>query len=122
LDDFFQHVVEGYHLDTKPELVNVKAKHFAKSQPKSCFRNAITYVLNHVEANYVLGFNILHGVPIEHAWVHEADGYYDVTVPEVKGDYYKLVEIPIGKLIKLVHENNYIDIDLYTYSKLMRKL
>ena len=62
--------------------------------PKQCFTNAMRMVLySESEYDYVEGYNLYEGFPIEHAWVIDrASGeHLDCTIEETEGEYLGLI-------------------------------
>lgn len=49
-------------------------------EPKQCYYNAQTYVLDH-DATYVEGIVIAHGIPVKHAWVETDNELLELTLP-----------------------------------------
>jgi hypothetical protein len=46
-----------------------------RDEPKACFKNATHHALLDSRLTYVEGYIDMYGVPIEHAWLADADGF-----------------------------------------------
>jgi hypothetical protein len=115
--DFVQkHIVDNYNKaankNFKAEEVQVTSKKWKKSVMKECFNNSYRYILLNddvTESKYVLGYVLVHGIPLEHAWVHTAEGHVDVTL-ETAGHitgYIKVTELPFKEVCKFVNKHKF---------------
>ena len=83
---------------------------------KLCYNNAwctLSRLPELKDGRYVLGYVLVCGVPIEHAWVKAEDKYYDPTEQVVFGSrdglkYFSLVELDRETLFDLTIENHNI--------------
>jgi hypothetical protein len=54
-----------------------------RDQPKACFMNATHRAMFDERLTYVEGYVVVHGVPIDHAWLVDADGFViDPTITD----------------------------------------
>lgn len=96
--------------------------HQAWSAPKRCFENAYHYASSTPGAIYVLGQYVIHGIPVEHAWVKDGDRYLDVTLKERKPNdrFFVLFELDELALFSAVLRCG-IAPNLYDYAKIHRE-
>ena len=79
-----------------------------------CFYNAQRFAQS--KGFYVLGFIIIHSIPVEHAWVSDGIHYFDST--PVKSDaYYQVSIISVKNLNHLVSKLGDGYVDLYGVNK-----
>lgn len=62
----------------KCEFVNVSFKQIDNSIQGKCFDNAFAEA-KRIGANYILGYVVSFGVPLEHAWIQQNGKFFDVT-------------------------------------------
>jgi hypothetical protein len=82
------------------ESVEVKWKQ--AGIPKSCFYNAVKFVLDNPKFSYALGIMFYRGIPVEHAWVVDENGvHFEVTLKVVDSaiDYYPVKVLPYQELV-----------------------
>lgn len=91
------------------------------AKAKNCFNNAYRYVMAHPESRYILGYALIHGVPIEHAWVRSGDQHIDVTLdPEKMEQYYEVLEVYPNTLLRYVVKNSHAP-DLFSLNRFVAK-
>ena len=71
---------------------------------KGCFSTAMNCTVSNSDVDYVEGYIVTLGVPIQHAWNSYKGKYFDITDYKLfnneMGDHYKIIEIPRQELIK----------------------
>jgi hypothetical protein len=113
--ELVQHIIDNYNKASgknwKAELVNVEhLKTDQYSKAKNCFNNAFRYMLHKIskQSTYVLGYVFIHGIPLEHAWVHSAGKYIDTTIDSAKQDeYVKVVELSFKEINAFVSNHGH---------------
>jgi hypothetical protein len=120
------HMIAGMYKNLNINVQQVYIQHIKSryNGMKNCFYNAEMTVKKNKTAKYVLGFIIVHGVPLEHAWIKLASGdYIDTTIntPE-KYSYYSCLELTNDELLNQIKHTKskpgYIDLSvLNRYTK-----
>lgn len=92
---------------------------------KNCFYNSEMTVKKSKTSKYILGFVIVHGVPLEHAWVQLPSGEYidpTITNPE-EYEYYSCLELTYDELIDQIKRSKSKPgwIDLSTINRYSKK-
>lgn len=100
--------------------VNVKSIDYDRAQLKQCFNNAYRYISDSgQDLVYVLGYILVHGVSIEHAWIRSGSTHLDVTLASSGTRlYFKVCEIQISLLDEYVIEAGHAP-DLYAMNKFL---
>lgn len=112
------------NLDINVQEVTVIHTKSRYNRMKNCFYNSEMLVKKGKAPIYVLGFVIVHGVPLEHAWIKNTAGeYFDPTinVPE-QYTYYSCFELShdelLAQIARIKTQPGYIDLaTLNRYSK-----
>lgn len=111
-----------HHLDVNVKHVIVKVKSHARSEKKQCYNNSWRYIQDNYkeDAQYILGYVIVHGIPIEHAWVKVGGQHFDVTLSDSDATYYEVVEVPQAQLDAYVEKEQHAP-DLYSLNRFASK-
>lgn len=107
------------NLTLEIEEVDVKNKPHAASKAKQCYTNAYRYIDKHYaeHGTFVLGYYIMHDLPIEHAWVKVGTQHFDVTLTPNPGDtYVKVIEVPKEMLYAFISQEGHAP-DLYSLNR-----
>lgn len=84
--------------------VDVQYRPHGHAAKKECFNNAFRYILDNLDAVYVLGFIFMYNIPIEHAWVKDQSTYFDVTlIPQNQQGYVKVAEFTFDQIAEYVN-------------------
>lgn len=118
-------VSSGYHLPSQPKKVDVAHVASKFNKPKQCFDNAYRYLdslpVNTTDCQYVLGFLLFRGIPVEHAWVKVDGQYFDPTLTSHSDhEYYSLAELEFMELIDVAAMCGCAP-SIYDYSRWLRK-
>jgi hypothetical protein len=120
-NDIISMLVENLkNLRVQVEEVEIKYKPYHSSVAKDCYNNCFRYMSNEFTSRvqYILGYIVIHGVPIEHAWV-EIDGtHYDVTIKPQESKYYKVMTVCGGDLFAFVNTKHHAP-DLFALNRFM---
>jgi len=112
--DFFEMMEKTYGQKLKKVKVSKLPEEYkekCKSEAKACWNNAFVSATKIPGAEYVIGWTVTQGIPIEHAWVKQGGTYYDPTIElalqrdPTKDDYYVLDEMGLGKTLKVMEHN-----------------
>lgn len=81
-------------IKSMPEYLLTEAKSIV--EPRRCYDNCY-HLATRWNVTYVIGFGIVEGFPIQHAWIKIGDNYYDPTLESHHGSfketmYYKVEE------------------------------
>ena len=97
------------HLEVNIKEIPVSSIPYSRSIKKECFNNCYRYLMDTYQSGstYILGYVLIHGVPIEHAWVKTADGYYDVTLSQPNLVYIAVTEVSLDLLTHFVSEKGH---------------
>ena len=113
-------IVSNYaHLVSDVKLVKVICRQAAHSEPKACFNNAYR-AMSAPDDLYVLGFVLVQGVPIEHAWIKSGGRYIDVTLEPSGFEYVSVVEMPFQVLLEITEANRYCPPDIFDVNRFLR--
>jgi hypothetical protein len=125
MSDLITLITERFtNLDIDIKKVTPAFLHVDGAQIKDCYNNAFKYLLNcNFDATYVLGYLIYNGgIPIEHAYVKDADQYYDVTlVPNEADSYLSVIELSFVEVSEYIITFSSAP-DLYSYNNWIKTL
>ena len=115
------------YLDINVKEVDVKhLAHSVYCEPKQCFNNTYRYMSAEIDGDldnlsYVLGYVVIYGVPIEHAWVldNNKHEYLDLTLdPAEQERYFSVVELSYERVNMYVDKFGHAP-DLYAMNRFM---
>ena len=123
-------MIAGMYKNLNTNVQQIAANHIRSRYNgiKNCFYNAEMYVKKHPTSKYVIGFIVVHDVPLEHAWIRLPSGeYVDPTVTTTeKYNYYSCLELTNDELMNQIKKTKskpgYIDLStLNRYNKIEMK-
>lgn len=102
--------------------VEAEISHQPWAVHKRCFENAYHYASNTPGAVYVLGQYVIHGMPVEHAWVKDGDKHLEITLKgRTPNDrFFVLFELDEIALASAVIRCGQAP-NLYDYAKIQRR-
>jgi hypothetical protein len=106
-----QHIADNYARAAgqvwNAETVNVEYAAHPGARAKDCYNNAYRYMLHDGQdgMKYVLGFVLVHDIPVEHAWIRKGDRYIDPTLQGA--EYIKVVEFDEAVILKFVVKHHH---------------
>jgi hypothetical protein len=104
------------------EQVTVNYLEFDRSEPKDCYNNAFRFISDNWshDITYILGYTLVHGIPIQHAWVKVDGQHLDVTLDPGTNLYFKVIEVSKVHLLAYVNDHHHAP-DLYDINRFSRR-
>jgi hypothetical protein len=94
----------------QPFIANDKTYEGERLPPHMCYMNSFHDMLDHPDRDYVEGYILVHGVPIEHAWTVDKSGQiYDRTIKGLDPNISGYFGIPFNRdyVLKSTLKNGY---------------